>query len=143
MSERNITTTHSTSRSTNSLWLAVLVLLLTQTFTTGLAQAAEEYRTVSVADPYLELRTGPAVGYPIFHVIDRGEPVDIIKRRTDWFLVRGVDGKEGWADRGQMERTLQAGGQEIEFAQANQEDFTNARWEAGLLAGDLDRKAHV
>ena len=65
MSERNITTTHSTSRSTNSLWLAVLVLLLTQTLITGLAQAADEYRSVSVADPYLELRTGPAVGYPI------------------------------------------------------------------------------
>ncbi len=115
MSERNITTIHSTSRSTNSLWLAVLVLLLTQTLTTGLAQAADEYRTVSVADPYLELRTGPAIGYPIFHVIDRGEPVDIIMRRTDWFLVRGLDGKEGWVDRGQMERTLQTGGQEIEF----------------------------
>ncbi len=137
MSERNITTIHSTSRSTNSLWLAVLVLLLTQTLTTGLAQAADEYRTVSVADPYLELRTGPAIGYPIFHVIDRGEPVDIIMRRTDWFLVRGLDGKEGWVDRGQMERTLQTSGQEIEFAQANQQDFTDSRWELGLMTGDF------
>jgi hypothetical protein len=137
MSERNITTTLSTSRSTSPFWLAVLVALLVQTATIGIAQAADEYRTVSVADPYLELRTGAGVGYPVFHVVDRGATVEIIMRRTDWFLVRGPDGTEGWVDRGQMELTLQPSGTEIVFAQANQDDFTNARWELGLMTGDF------
>jgi uncharacterized protein YgiM (DUF1202 family) len=103
-----------------------------------IVQAADdEYRTVSVAEAYLELRTGPGRGYPIFHVVDRGESVDIIKRRTDWFLVRTDRGKEGWVDRGQMELTLQTTGSSLSFSQANQEDFTNARWETGILAGDV------
>ena len=137
MSERNITTTHSTPRSTNPIWLTVLVILLIQTATFGIAQAADEYRTVSVAEPYLELRTGAGAGYPIFYVVDRGDPVDIIMRRTDWFLVRAPDGSEGWANRSQMELTLQSSGSEIEFAQANQQDFTDARWEMGLMTGDF------
>jgi len=137
MSERNITTTPSTSRKTSPFWLAALVLVLSQAFTTGFAEAAEEYRTVSVADPYLEMRTGPGRGYPKFHVVDRGETVDILVRKTDWFKVRAPNGKEGWVDRSQMELTLQPSGQEIEFAQADQEDFTDARWEVGILAGDF------
>ena len=102
MSERNITTTPSTSLKTNPIWLAVLVLALSQAFTTGLAEAAEEYRTVSVADPYLEIRTGPGRGYPKFYVVDRGETVEILKRKTDWFKVRAANGKEGWVEREQI-----------------------------------------
>lgn len=137
MLERSITTTLSTSRSTRPFWLAVLAFILIQFASNGIAQAADEYRTVSVAEPYLELRTGAGVGFPIFHVVDRGETIEIIMRRTDWFLVRSPDGIEGWADRAQMELTLQSSGSEIRFAQANQEDFTNARWEVGLLTGDF------
>jgi len=137
MSERNISITHSTPRPISSLWLTVLAIVAIQALTTGIAQAADRYRTVSVAEPFLEMHTGPGRGYPKFHVVERGESVEILKRRTDWFLVRGPDGKEGWVDRGQMEKTLQTGGQEIEFAQANQQDFTDSRWELGLLAGDF------
>ena len=43
MSELNITTTHSTSRSIKSLILAVLVLA--RIFTSEIAQAAEDYRS--------------------------------------------------------------------------------------------------
>jgi hypothetical protein len=115
----------------------VLVLFLAQTPSIAIAQAAGEFPTVTVADPYLELHTGPGAGYPIFHVIDRGEPVQIVMRRTDWFQVRGPDGKEGWVDRAQMAGTLQPGGSQIEFDQADQQDFTDAKWEFGLMTGDF------
>ena len=137
MSERNTTITPSMPRPTRFPWSAVLALLIAQSASTVLAQTAVELRTVSVADPYLELHTGPGVGFPIFHVIDRGEGVVILKRRTDWFRVRGPDGTEGWVDRAQMERTLQSTGVEIEFALADQQDFTDARWEMGVLTGDF------
>jgi len=137
MSERNITTILSTSRSINALIIAVLAVVLAQAPTTAIAQAAGEYRTVSVADPYLEMHTGPGRGYPVFHVVDRGDAVEILMRRTDWFQVRSPDGAVGWVDRAQMERTLQTTGSEIVFAEANQEDFTNATWELGALTGDF------
>ena len=83
------------------------------------------------------MHTGPGRGYPIFHVIDRGETVDVVKQRTGWFLVRAANGKEGWVDRAQMERTLQPDGEQVSFAAATLEDFTNAKWETGALAGDF------
>ena len=137
MSEPSTTTTPSTHQPTKSArfgWLAVVVL---QIFLTAPVQAADEYRTVAVADPYLEMRTGPGRGYPIFHVVDRGESVDIIMQRTDWYQVRTSNGKEGWVDREQMEQTLQPDGEQISFERADIEDFTNARWETGLLSGDF------
>jgi len=137
MSERNITTTHSTRRAIKSLLIAVLATVALNTAFPELAQAAEKYRTVAVVEPYLEMRTGPGRGYPKFHVVDRGDTVEIIKQRTGWFLVRTANDKKGWVDRAQMEQTLQASGSKLSFSQTSQEDFTNARWETGLLAGDF------
>ncbi len=137
MSERSTTTTPSTPRSTRFGRFIGLCLGLALAVTAPTALAAERYKSVSVADPYLEMRTGPGIGYPKFYVVDRGETVDILKRRTDWFLVRAPNGKEGWVDRGQMENTLQPDGQYIDFEAANQSDFTDSRWELGVLAGDF------
>ncbi|MDH3989331.1 MAG: SH3 domain-containing protein [Gammaproteobacteria bacterium] len=136
MSERNTTTTPSTSRSIKALLISVLVLA--RIFSSEIAQAAgEEYRSVSVADAFLEMHTGPGRGYPIFHVVDRGDDIDIVMRRTDWFKIRAANGTEGWVDRAQMERTLQPEGTPIEFAEANQQDFTDSKWELGGMAGDF------
>jgi hypothetical protein len=137
MSEHSITTIHSTPRSTKVDWVLLLLLFLGQAISAEIVNAKEAYRSVSVADPFLEMRTGPGIGYPKFHVVDRGESVDILKRRTDWFLIRADNGKEGWVSRQQIQLTLQPDGQAIEFEAANQADFTDARWEAGFLAGDF------
>ncbi len=141
MSAPSTTTIPSPSRN-KSGWLACLAVLLPvlllQAYLPGQVLAAErQYRKVSVADPYLEMHTGPGRGYPVFHVVDRGENVEIIMRRTDWFLLRTAKGDEGWVDLGQMELTLQPDGSAVDFSRATREDFTNARWEAGVLAGDF------
>src|SRR5262249_60332169 len=57
---------------------------------------ADENERVQVADPYLELHTGPGRGYPIFDIAERGERVEILMRHTDWFMVRHERGQEGW-----------------------------------------------
>lgn len=137
MSEPSTTTTPSTLQQTKATIAACLCAVVLQIFLTAPLQAAEEYRSVTVAEPYLELHTGPGKGYPVFHVIDRGESVEILKRRTDWFLVRSDRGKEGWVDLAQMEKTLQPDGQPSSFKEPGIEEFTNAKWETGLLAGDF------
>jgi SH3 domain-containing protein len=137
MSERNITTILSTSRSIKALLIAVLAILLVQFPSTAIAQDAGKYRTVAVADPYLEMHTGPGRGYPVFNVVDRGEVIEIIMRRTDWFQIRAENGTEGWVTRTQMERTLQPTGSNIVFEESDQQDFTDAKWELGIMAGDF------
>ena len=137
MSEPSTTTTHLTPRLTNYFWVTCLALLTLLAAYPGLAKAAKEHRRVAVADPYLEMHTGPGRGYPKFHVVDRGETVEILMQRTDWFLVRDADGDEGWVDQAQMELTLKPDGSEFDLESADIEDFTNAKWELGVLAGDF------
>ena len=93
----------------------LLTLLVIQLLCTGSAYGKAEYQQVTVDDPYIEMHTGPGKGYPIFHVVDRGDSIEVIKRRTDWFLIRTVAGKEGWASRAQMELTLQPSGERTEI----------------------------
>jgi hypothetical protein len=115
--------------------LKLLAILLLQCLATALVHAEKQYFEVQVTEPYIELHTGPGRGYPVFHVVDRGERVKIITRRTDWFKVRTHKGKEGWVSRAQMEKTLTADGDITRFAEPGLGDFSNRRWEAGLLGG--------
>jgi hypothetical protein len=137
MSEPSTSTTPSTLQPIKTVLAACLCAFVLQVFLAAPLHATDEYRSVMVAEPYLEMHTGPGRGYPIFHVVDRGDSVEIIKRRTDWFLVRTDNGKEGWVDKAQMEKTLNPDGSEVSFRRAAIEDFTNAKWETGILAGDF------
>ena len=137
MSAPSTTTIPLTPPPTRFVWYACLAAVILQMTLVASVFAAEDYRTVVVADPFLEMRTGPGRGYPIFHVVERSESVDILKRRTNWYRVRDVRGKEGWVDREQLQQTLRPDGEQASFKRATIEDFTNAKWETGVLAGDF------
>ena len=96
-----------------------------------------DYEAV-VAEPFLELHTGPGRGFPVFHVVDRGEQIDVLKRRTDWFQVRTRKGVEGWVKLDQMAETLDTAGRPTALDDPAEDDYVGRRWEAGLELGDLD-----
>ena len=121
----------------------VVVLLLLQCVFMRSTLADEAMVEVVVAGPYLEMRTGPGRGYPVFHVVDRGETITVLKRRTDWFRVRTREGKEGWVRRDEMEQTLTPAGGQTRFAEADIGDFSRRRWEAGVLVGDFECRADI
>jgi hypothetical protein len=98
---------------------------------------ARKFVQVEVADPYLELRTGPGRGYPITHVVPRGDKVDILKSRTDWYKVRDDRGREGWADRAQMLQTLLATGDAPNLEDPRRRDYDQDPWEAGAQSGNF------
>jgi len=93
---------------------------------------------VQIADPYIELHTGAGRGYPVFHVEERGQWVEILKRKTDWFKVRTRKGKEGWVAREQLERTLTPAGKHTDIREATQEEFSFHRMEFGAMGGVFD-----
>lgn len=103
---------------------------------------ARHYEAV-VADPYLELRTGPGQGFPVFHVIDRGQAIAVDKRRTDWFRVRTDRGLTGWVRVDQLERTLNGEGGLTEIIDPDAADFAGRRLELGLQLGDFDGAASL
>lgn len=126
------------------LKLATLLILATAA---GLAHSADDrrqfdrekgrYVEVAVADPYLELRTGPGRGYPVFRVIPRGEKVQILFRRTDWFRIRDEHDAEGWANLGNMQETLLASGEKLPIEDLSHRDFDNQPFELGAQSGNF------
>jgi uncharacterized protein YraI len=113
-------------------WLLVLALCF-------LAAAAEAATVeVIVADPFLELRTGPGRGYPVTQVVPRGDAVAVLKRRTDWYKVLDARGHSGWVHRDQMAMTLGAAGTQLDFRAPGLDEFGHYRREIGVLAGDFE-----
>lgn len=118
------------------LWIAGAMLL---GFSTSVHAWFEDYTPeVKVSDPYLDMRTGPGRGYPVFYVAGQGESVTILKRKTDWYKIRSERGKEGWVPLSQMRNTLDLDGDQVDWKKADRSQFVNRRWEFGFAGGDLD-----
>lgn len=97
------------------------------------AVAAPAYATerLIVTDPYVELRTGPGRGYPIFFVAGRDERIEILLRFTDWYKIRTEAGREGWVHRSQLETTLTEAGGRKTFRDIALDDYLRRRLELG------------
>lgn len=102
------------------------------------AYAKTGHYAAVVVEPFLELHTGPGRGFPVFHVVDRGDQVEIVMRRTDWFQVRTTKGVEGWVRLEAMAATLDTAGNPIAIDNPTADDYAGRRWETGLGLGDLD-----
>ena len=136
--ERSITTIRSILAYRSIRPAALLCGLLALFVAAPAAHAAKELLQVFVAEPYLELRTGPGRGYPVTQVVGRGESVEIVKRRTDWLKVRTERGVEGWAAQRDMVKTLLGDGTLLAIDLGDRAGFTSHRWEAGCMVGDFD-----
>lgn len=101
--------------------------------TTPADQAVGE--RVQVADPYIELHTGPGRGYPVFFVAERHQWVTIELRHTDWFKVRAEGGQVGWVQREQLETTLTEAGGRKTFRDVLLDDYLKRRTEMGAAWG--------
>jgi len=118
-------------------WLAAIALVAALFGVSG-AEAAETPAAgerLQVTDPYLELRTGPGRGFPIFFTVPRDETIAIELRHTDWFRVRSVGGKVGWVERSQLESTLTAGGVKKTFRDVLLDDYLSRRVQLGVAYG--------
>lgn len=114
-----------------------MLLLGTAACLTATAQAAREYLQLFVAEPYLELHIGPGRNYPVTQVVPRGESVDVLYRRTEWFRVRTEHGIEGWASERDLSLATLADGSAFHFDFGNRAGFQSHHWEAGLSLGDF------
>jgi hypothetical protein len=103
----------------------------------AVAQADDRLQKILIADPFIELHTGPGRGFPVFFVADRGQEVEIVKRRTDWFMVRTDRGVEGWVAREQMLATLQPTGEPLDLQEPARDNYMSRRWQGGVMAGDF------
>jgi hypothetical protein len=114
------------------------LLLLLQALHGGLANAAAKSLVLVVADPFLEMRSGPGRGFPVIYVIGRDELVTVLYSRTDWYKVRALHGDEGWVRRADLARTLSESGEPAPIPPYP--DFASHRWEIGAGYGVYNRE---
>ena len=118
------------------LSIAVFGLLLSFT-----VYADSDFVALTVTAPYLDVRTGPGRGYPITHAIERGEVLDVLKRRTDWYKVRAsysIGEKEGWIQREALSGSLYADGSLADFSLPGRADLSDDRWIITGSGGDFE-----
>ncbi len=114
----------------------LLALALLALLPQGAWAKKRELLQLFVTTPYLELHTGPGRGYPVAQVVGRGESVDVIMRRTEWFKLRTERGIEGWANERDLMQTQLADGTLFTFNRGDRAGFTSHRWEGGIMTGD-------
>ncbi|WP_020410944.1 SH3 domain-containing protein [Hahella ganghwensis] len=98
----------------------------------------EKTLTLLVVDPYIEMHTAPGRGYPIFNVIEQGEEVVILKRKTNWYLVQSPDGQEGWVKAAQLGRTLKPTGIPADLPETGHGEYLTSSWRAGFTGGQFE-----
>lgn len=137
---RSTTTTRlpSALRSSTSAVLQFLAFALAGICADACLAAGRDERLqqLFIAEAYLELHEGPGRGYAVTQVVPRGDAIDVLYRRTEWFRVRTTRGVEGWAHQREMQKTLLADGSQFTFDLGNREGFTSHDWEMGAFAGD-------
>lgn len=101
------------------------------------ASAKDKSIEVIVTDAFAEVHSGPGRGYPIFHVIEKGETVRVYKSRTDWYKIKTENGKSGWVYRDEFARTLGIHGEIVDLSKPGRQAFDNRRWELGVGGGNF------
>jgi hypothetical protein len=101
------------------------------------ADDEDDYLQLEVIDSFVEVRTGPGRAYPIFYVIEQGESVDVLFKRTGWYEVRAQNGKRGWATASQLSRTLQKTGEPADLPSVSFGDYQKNKWRIGFARGEI------
>lgn len=98
---------------------------------------------VIVAEPYIELHTGPASEYPVFHVAEKGARITILKKHTDWYKVQAEKGIEGWVSSPSLHLTLNLNKAPVQLKDDTFESYLKRDWEMAVTAGVLESVASL
>jgi Bacterial SH3 domain len=123
-------------RLTSAILAALAFALTLFAGASAAADKQDKLQQLFIAEAYLELHEGPGRGYAVTNVVPRGDAIDVLYRRTEWFRVRTARGVEGWAHQRDMLKTLLADGSLFTFDLGDRAGFTSHKWEMGVSAGD-------
>lgn len=119
------------------LMLSAAAMLVFDNAEAGIFSEKVYPKVIVASPPFIEMRTGPGRGYPLFYVVERGDNVEVLKRKTDWFKVRNAKGTEGWVSRKNLAMTLSAAGNLVALKQFGLENFEKRRWELSVQGGSF------
>ena len=119
-----------------SLFIGFVLLMLGVSYFDE-ARAADEFN-VKVVEQYVDMHTGPASEFPVFHVIKKGEVVSVLKSHTGWYKIRTADEKLGWIAKSALAATLGIDDRQLQLPERNFSSYTDRTWEFGVHGGQLE-----
>lgn len=87
---------------------------------------------------FLNLYTGPGRGYVIDNVVEYGERLWLLKRRTDWVKVMTRTGKTGWAKISDLDEIFAAEGEQVTVPTPGIDDYRDQGFRLGFAYGDFE-----
>jgi opacity protein-like surface antigen len=107
---------------------------------------ADEKVQVQVKQPFIELHSGPAGGFPVIHVVAKNQWITVLKRRTNWFKVETIQGVrgsgkrnvQGWVKQDALHLTQSSTGQPVKLSDGSFESFAQRNVEFGALGGSFE-----
>lgn len=90
---------------------------------------------LEVMDAFVEMRSGPGRGYPVFHVIEQGEVVEVLKQRLNWYQIRSSANHTGWTKEVDLARTLELTGIPANVRNSDRADRLQHSWQLGFNTG--------
>ncbi|WP_226664441.1 SH3 domain-containing protein [Microbulbifer aggregans] len=97
----------------------------------------EDAEQVVVGSEFLNLYTGPGRGYVISNVVEYGESLWLLKRRTDWVKVMTRKGKTGWAKISDLDEIFTAEGEQVAVPTPGVDDYREQNLRLGFAYGDF------
>lgn len=119
---------------TKLILLAFLFVCLT---CSRLSLANNKPIVLKIEASYIELHSGPGVGYPVLNVIEKNEFVEVLLKRTSWLKVKDQRSNIGWLHENDLLHLSQEG-EKIIQAELTQTDFQNRDYEVGVMYGDFE-----
>lgn len=121
-----------------SLWFGMVALILSFSLKAEETKLSE-YVVLNVEGTYVDLYTGPGLGFPNHYSAKQGETLEILRRRTSWYRVKTDSGVEGWVEESQLASLKLVRGDDKDFQEAVLDDFYNAKFEVSVFVGDLSQ----
>jgi len=92
--------------------------------------------TLTVGVAFVELHSGPSIGYPVLSIVEQGEQITVERKRTNWLKVRDKRDNEGWINQDQL-LGLSYQGKEITTTTLSEIDFKARDFEMGIMIGNF------
>ncbi|PKI13818.1 SH3 domain-containing protein [Colwellia sp. 12G3] len=118
--------------------IAQTLLCLLVCFFCGKVLAEEvDTNALLIEVAFVELHSGPGVGYPVLHVVEKGEYLTVQVKRTSWLKVTDKRNNTGWLHQDELLGLTTQQGEKLTSAEISWRDFQDRHYEAGVMYGDF------
>lgn len=97
-----------------------------------------ETNTLKIDVAYVELHSGPGIGYPVLYVIEKGEFITVQVKRTSWLKVTDKRGNTGWLHQDELLGLKNHQGEKVTTVEVTWSDFKARDYEAGVMYGNFE-----